>query len=123
MRHIYLKIGTGEICRDAAQYTECAQARWAELHALMQKADAPFYKRVSAVTNLECEALYEEGGLVFELLVELDGTDGAPDISKPLFQKAIAQLVASASVLVKKVVPAPPEALKTEPKPEPLKPA
>lgn len=111
MRHILLKIATGEVCKDADEYNLCAQARWNDLYKLFAEADSPIYKNVHVVHNIECEAFYEDQyWLVFEVLVALESsTTGAPDISKPLLRKAVAALCTKGDVLSKRVIPEPRE--------------
>lgn len=117
MRHVLLKIATGEACKDAEDYEQCAAARWSDLYAVLASADSPFYRNVQVVDNIECEAMYEhEHGLVFELLISLESTTaGSPDISKPILRKAVVGMFAAGEVLLKKVVPPPPPIVKAEP--------
>ena len=67
VRHIVLRIGTGELCADPDQYQVAVQERWAELYGQLSNASAAFYRGVREVCNIECEATYErwrEGGRV-----------------------------------------------------------
>ena len=111
MRHILLKIATGEVCQNAEEYDSCAHARWNDLHALFANPESAFYKNVYIVHNIESEAFYEDHHwLVFEVLLTLESiTSGTPDVSKPLLRKAIEQLCAKGDVLSKRVVPEPSE--------------
>ena len=105
IRHIFLRLTTGEICRDPDEYALCAQARWDDLYRALSDSTAPFYKRVKAVNNIECEALYEASGVVFELLLELESDWGMPDLAKPLLQKTMEDLCTDGRVESKRVVP------------------
>lgn len=107
-RHILLTIETGEKCQSADHYDTASHTLWDELYVILRGSDAPFYKRVKGVTNIECQASYcMEKGIKFELLLEMECSDGfAADLSKPMLQKVLnnhwgkGALVAS-----KKVVP------------------
>ena len=107
-RHIILLIETGEICDSAEHYDTASHTLWDELYVILRGTEAPFYKRVKGVTNIECQASYcMQKGIKFELLLEMECTDGQiADLSKPVLQKVLnnhwgrGALVAS-----KKVVP------------------
>jgi hypothetical protein len=107
-RHIILVIETGEICATPEHYDTASHALWDELYAILRGANAPFYKRVKGVTNIECQASYcMHKGVTFELLLELDCVDGqAADLSKPVLQKILdTHWGKGALVASKKVVP------------------
>ena len=117
-RHIFLRIETGEIAKDAEDYYAVAKSRWDELAAVLGDPKAPFYKRVVSVDNIECDGTYELCGTVFEILLELTSETGVPDISKPGVAKAITPLFANSKVVTKRVVPLP-DASWGPPAPEP----
>lgn len=107
-RNILLNIETAEKCQNPEQYDTASHALWDELYIILRGADTPFYKRVKAVTNIECQASYSsEKGVLFELLVELESTDGQiADLSKPALQKVLnTHWGEGALVASKKVVP------------------
>jgi len=107
-RHIILMIETGEICENADHYETASHALWDELYVILRGAEAPFYKRVKGVTNIECQASYcMQKGIKFELLLEMECADGfAADLSKPALQKVLNQHWGKgAQVASKKVVP------------------
>jgi hypothetical protein len=107
-RHIILMIETGEMCDSADHYDTASHALWDELYVILRGAEAPFYKRVKGVTNIECQASYcMQKGIKFELLLEMECTDGQiADLSKPVLQKVLNNHWGrGALVCSKKVVP------------------
>lgn len=107
-RHIILIIETGELCQSAEHYDTASHTLWDELYVILRGAEAPFYKRVKGVTNIECQASYcMQKGIKFELLLEMECDGGfAADLSKPALQKVLnAHWGKGALVASKKVVP------------------
>ena len=106
-RYIVLRIATGEMCDTADHYQDAVQARWNELFAQLSKSDAPFYRDVREVCNVECEATYEADGIRFELLLELEGARA--DVSKTDLGRVVRGLFADGKVLLKRTVPPTPD--------------
>ena len=109
VRHIVLRIGTGELCADPDQYQVAVQERWAELYGQLSNASAAFYRGVREVCNIECEATYERAGIQFELLLELDGEKA--DVSKTDLGRVVRGLFCDGKVLLKRTVPPTPSNL------------
>lgn len=110
MRHVFLKVATGDTCKDSDDYRTCALARWDEVAPMLNDAASPFFKRVKAVAAVDTEAMYEPCGLVFEVLLKLEPAEngtGPPDVSKPELSKALVALWTKGVVMHKRVVPAP----------------
>ena len=108
-RYIVLRIATGEMCDTADHYQDAVQARWNELFAQLSKSDAPFYRDVREVCNVECEATYEADGIRFELLLELEGARA--DVSKTDLGRVVRGLFCDGKVLLKRTVPPTPSNL------------
>lgn len=107
-RHVVLNIETGELCDSPSHYDTASHALWDELYAILRGTEAPFYKRVKGVVNIECQASYcMQKGILFELLIEMECADGqVADLSKPALQKVLnGHWGEGAVVASKKVVP------------------
>ena len=107
-RHVVLVVETGEICANAEHYDTASRVLWDELYAILYGAEAPFYKRVKRVANIEGQANYcMHKGITFEMLIEMDCVDGqCADISKPVLQAVLtSHWGKGALVASKKAVP------------------